>query len=448
MKDKKLYLVSLGCTKNLVDSEVMLGKLKDYNLIDKPNLADIIIVNTCGFINSAKEESINTILTLAQNRKEKSILVVSGCLSERYKEELKELLPEVDIFTGVGEYEKIDKIIERREGRFFSDSIYLADDRSPRVITGSNRHAYIKIAEGCNQNCSFCAIPNFKGRLFSRTIDSIEREVKALVKRGFFEFTFISQDSSSFGRDLGLKSGLIDLIERIEKIDGVIVARILYLYPTTTTFELIDKIAESKIFQTYYDMPIQHVSDKMLKVMKRGFGKQKTIELLERMKSKENSFIRSSIIVGHPQESDRDFREVCKFLEEFQFNRVNIFEYSNEEDTQAFLMPQIDEEIISDRVAILEEVVEETTLKSLKEMVGREYNSILEGVSDEHEYLYSARPFIFAKDIDGDILINDTSDLELKVGDIYRVEVTELVGDRLVGRLRERLQYRNINISI
>jgi ribosomal protein S12 methylthiotransferase RimO len=412
----------------------MLGKLKDYKLTNEPNSADVIIVNTCGFINSAKEESINTILTLAQERKKGSILVVSGCLSERYREELKELLPEVDIFTGVGEYEKIDKIIEKKEGTFFSDSIYLADESSPRLITGSNYHAYIKIAEGCNQNCSFCAIPNFKGRLFSRTIESIEKEVKSLVEKGFFEFTFISQDSSSFGRDLGLKSGLIDLIEAIEKIDGVRVARILYLYPTTTTFELIDKIADSKIFQTYYDMPIQHISDKMLKVMKRGFGREKTIELLERMKSKENSFIRSSIIVGHPKESEEDFREVCEFLEEFEFDRVNIFEYSNEEDTLSYSMPQVDEEVISERVAILEEIVEETTLKSLKKMVGREYSSILEGVSDEHEYLYSARPFIFAKDIDGDILINDTSNLKLRVGDIYKVKVTELVGDRLVGR--------------
>ena len=434
MEDKKLHLVSLGCTKNLVDSEVMLGKLKDYKLTNEPNSADVIIVNTCGFINSAKEESINTILTLAQERKKGSILVVSGCLSERYREELKELLPEVDIFTGVGEYEKIDKIIEKKEGTFFSDSIYLADESSPRLITGSNYHAYIKIAEGCNQNCSFCAIPNFKGRLFSRTIESIEKEVKSLVEKGFFEFTFISQDSSSFGRDLGLKSGLIDLIEAIEKIDGVRVARILYLYPTTTTFELIDKIADSKIFQTYYDMPIQHISDKMLKVMKRGFGREKTIELLERMKSKGNSFIRSSIIVGHPKESEEDFREVCEFLEEFEFDRVNIFEYSNEEDTLSYSMPQVDEEVISERVAILEEIVEETTLKSLKKMVGREYSSILEGVSDEHEYLYSARPFIFAKDIDGDILINDTSNLKLRVGDIYKVKVTELVGDRLVGR--------------
>jgi len=183
-------------------------------------------------------------------------------------------------------------------------------------------------------------------------------------------------------------------------------------------------------------MPIQHISDNMLKVMKRGFGKQKTIELLRHMKSKNEAFIRSSIIVGHPEETEDDFNEVCAFLEDFNFDRVNIFEYSNEEDTQAFLMPQVDEEIISNRVAILEEIVENTTLKSLKNMVGREYSSILEGVSDEHEYLYSARPFIFAKDIDGDIIINDTSNLDLEVGKVYRVEVTELISNRLIGTLK------------
>ncbi len=183
-------------------------------------------------------------------------------------------------------------------------------------------------------------------------------------------------------------------------------------------------------------MPIQHISDKMLKVMKRGFGKQKTIELLEHMKSKDGAFIRSSIIVGHPEETKEDFDDVCEFLEDFGFDRVNIFEYSNEEDTLSYSMPQIDEEIISNRVAILEEIVEETTLKSLKNMVKREYEAVLEGISDEHEYLYSARPFIFAKDIDGDIIINDTSNLDLEVGKVYKVEVTQLVGDRLVGTLK------------
>ncbi len=435
MSNKKLHLVSLGCTKNLVDSEVMLGRLREYEISDDASSSDVIIVNTCGFIDAAKEESINTILNLHQIRKEDSILVMSGCLSQRYKEELQRDLPEIDIFTGVGDYEQIDKLIAKKKGAIFSPEVYLANENSPRVITGSNTHAYIKMAEGCNQNCSFCAIPSFKGRLHSRTVESIVKEVKALVDKGFYEFSFISQDSSSFGRDLGLKDGLIDVIEAVEGIDGVEVARILYLYPSTTSFKLIDAIADSKVFQTYYDMPIQQIDNEMLKIMKRGFGEKKTIELLERMKSKKDSFIRTSIIAGHPEETEKSFNRVCEFLKEFKFDRFNVFWYSNEESTDAFNMKPIKDEVIEQRVEILEEIAKKTTIDSLENIIGKEIDIILEGESDEHEYLLSARPTLWAKDIDGDILINDTSNLPIKFGALYRAEVTELAGDRLLATL-------------
>ncbi|NCB53718.1 MAG: 30S ribosomal protein S12 methylthiotransferase RimO, partial [Epsilonproteobacteria bacterium] len=216
---KKLHLVSLGCNKNLVDSEVMLGKLKQYELCDDPAKADVLIVNTCGFIGPAKQESLNTIFSLHEARKKNSLLVMAGCLSERYKEELTHELKEVDLFTGVGDYDKIDEIIALRQNRF-SPSTYLLNEEE-RVITGSNAHAYVKLSEGCNQTCSFCAIPNFKGKLFSRTLESIEKEVRFLVAKGFFDFSFISQDSSSFLRDRGEKEGLMRLIETIEAIEGV-----------------------------------------------------------------------------------------------------------------------------------------------------------------------------------------------------------------------------------
>ena len=438
MSNKKLHLVSLGCTKNLIDSEVMLGRLRDYELTDDSSQADVIIVNTCGFIEAAKQESINTILTLHQNRKKESLLVMSGCLSQRYQDELQEALPEIDIFTGVGDYEKIDEIISKKINKAFSPQVYLANENSDRVITGSSTHAYIKIAEGCNQNCSFCAIPSFKGRLHSRTIESIKKEVELLVQKGFYEFSFISQDSSSYGRDLGLREGLIDMIETIETINGVRVARILYLYPSTTSSKLIDAIANSKIFQTYYDMPIQHIDNEVLKIMKRGFGEEKTIELLEHMKSKKDSFIRTSIIAGHPQESDRAFERLCNFLREFQFDRINIFAYSNEEDTTAFDMPQTPPEIIEERVNILEEIAHESLINSLKKMVGKTVDIILEGESDEHEYILSARPTLWAKEIDGDILINDTSDLPIEYGELYKAKITQLVGDRLIGTLLQK----------
>jgi len=435
LSNKKLHLVSLGCTKNLVDSEVMLGRLREYDISDDASSSDVIIVNTCGFIDAAKEESINTILNLHEIRKNNSILVMSGCLSERYKEELQRDLPEIDIFTGVGDYEQIDRLIAKKEGATFSPEVYLANENSPRVITGSNTHAYIKMAEGCNQNCSFCAIPSFKGRLHSRTVESIVKEVKALVDRGFYEFSFISQDSSSFGRDLGLKDGLIDVIKAVETIDGVKVARILYLYPSTTSFKLIDTIADSNLFQTYYDMPIQQIDDGMLKIMRRGFGEKKTMELLDRMKSKKDAFIRTSIIAGHPEESQEAFSRVCEFLKDFKFDRFNVFWYSNEETTPAFNMKPIADEVIESRVEILEEIAKETTNNSLENMIGKEIDVILEGESDEHEYILSARPTLWAKDIDGDILINDTANLPIKFGALYKAKITELVGGRLLGTL-------------
>ncbi|HEO99184.1 MAG TPA: 30S ribosomal protein S12 methylthiotransferase RimO [Epsilonproteobacteria bacterium] len=431
---KKLHLVSLGCTKNLVDSEIMLGRLKAYEITDDNREADVIIVNTCGFIDAAKEESINTVLSLHDERKKDSILVMSGCLSERYKEELQAEMPEVDIFTGVGDYEKIDALIATRQSTF-SPEVYLASETADRVITGSNYHAYIKIAEGCNQACAFCAIPSFKGKLHSRTLSSIKKEVENLVAQGFYDFSFISQDSSSYGRDMGLKDGLLQLVKTIEEVEGVRSARILYLYPSTTTFELIDAIADSETFQTYYDMPIQHIDDGMLKIMKRGFGEKKTIELLEYMKSKPNAFIRTSVIAGHPGETVESFEKLCAFMEEFGFDRFNTFAYSNEETTSAYALEQISDEIKAERAAILGEIAERTTLASLQKMVGQKVELVIDGESEEHELLLSARPLKWAVDIDGEILINDTSDLPVEYGKVYEAKITELVGSQLLATL-------------
>ncbi|SFV59836.1 Ribosomal protein S12p Asp88 (E. coli) methylthiotransferase [hydrothermal vent metagenome] len=431
---KKLHLVSLGCTKNLVDSEVMLGRLKEYEITDDNTQADVIIVNTCGFIDAAKEESINTVLNLHEERKKNSVLVMAGCLSERYKEDLQKELPEIDIFTGVGDYEKIDALIVSKQSTF-SPEVYLATETSGRVITGSNYHAYIKIAEGCNQSCSFCAIPSFKGKLHSRSLKSIVKEVNNLTAQGFYDFSFISQDSSSYGRDMELQDGLIDLIEAVEAIKGVKSARILYLYPSTTTFALIDTIADSNIFQTYYDMPIQHIDDVVLKTMKRGFGEAKTIELLDHMKSKPNAFLRTSVIAGHPGETEESFEKLCNFMESFGFDRFNTFHYSNEETTTAYKMEQIPQEIINERAEILGEIAEASTLHSLEKMVGKTVILVIDAESDEHEYLLSARPLNWAVDIDGEILINDTSDLPIEYGKLYVAKITELVGTQLLATL-------------
>ncbi len=431
---KTLHLISLGCTKNLVDSEVMLGRLRDYAIIDDPAQADVIIVNTCGFIDAAKEESIQTILHVHEIRKKDSILVVSGCLSERYREELAAELPEVDIFTGVGDYERIDTLIASRQSTF-SPEVYLVNEYSPRLVTGSNYHAYIKIAEGCNQQCSFCAIPSFKGKLRSRTLESIVKEVSRLAEAGYYDFSFISQDSSSYGRDLGMKEGLIALIRAVEKIDGVRSARILYLYPSTTSFDLIDAIADSPVFQTYYDMPIQHIDDRILKIMKRGFGEERTVALLEHMRSKPGAFLRTSVIAGHPGEDETAFEKLCDFMTHFGFDRFNVFAYSNEETTAAYTMPQLPEEVIAARAERLGGIAKMVTENSLDKMVGTETTLVIDGESDEHAYLLSARPLIWAPEIDGEILVNDTADLNVAVGKAYHAAVTERAGDKLLATL-------------
>ncbi len=427
----KLHIVSLGCTKNLVDTEVMMGKLQNFELTDAQEEADVIIVNTCGFIDAAKEESINTVLNLHDARKEDSLLVMAGCLSERYKEELASDMPEVDIFTGVGDYDKIDELLQEKKSRF-SDEVFLIDG-AQRVVTGSTYHAYIKLSEGCNQTCSFCAIPSFKGKLHSRDLDSIAKEVSALVAKGYYDFSFVSQDSSSYLRDQNIQDGLSLLIQRIELIEGVKSARILYLYPSTTTITLLKNIAKSSIFHNYFDMPIQHINDDMLRIMKRGFGRDKTLELLKFMKNLPNSFVRTSFIVGHPHESEEMFEEMCDFAQTFGFDRINVFSYSDEETTSAFDMSQkISDETIAHRAEVLGEIAKEVMQTSLEKEIGTTAEIVIDAQSDEHEYLLSARKLLWAPEIDGEIYVNDrTSDEELEFGKIYKAKITEIVGDIL-----------------
>lgn len=499
----KLHLVSLGCNKNLVDSEIMLGRLQNYELTDEPASADVMIVNTCGFIASAKQESIRTILKLSEQKKSGALLVVTGCLMQRYKDELMRELPEVDIFSGVGDYDKIDEMILKKQN-LFSPQTYLQSPAltSSRVITGSNYHAYVKISEGCNQKCSFCAIPSFKGRLKSRSIEDIEAEVRGLVARGFYDFSFIAQDSSSYGRDLrrgknggsnfkgsegelnfasfrdgqnsdGSSGGaadkisaqgrltrgkssseenasdeiadewgadLVALIKRIEKIKGVKVARVLYLYPTSTDERLIRTIVGSPVFANYFDMPIQHINDKMLSLMKRGASAARIKELLSLMRAAPNSFLRTGVIVGHPGETDVEFDELCAFLQEFKFDRISAFAYSKEEDTASFAMSQIPARTISRRLNKIEKITREAIDSSMRTLVGKKIPLIIEGASSEGEFFYGAKPLTWDKDIDGEILINESYVQNLKAGGLYECEITEFAGDRLLARVLKSSQ--------
>lgn len=429
----KLHLVSLGCNKNLVDSEIMLGRLQNYEITPDVASADVIIVNTCGFINSAKEESIRAILDMHEARKKDSLLVVTGCLMQRYREELMKELPEVDLFTGVGDYDKIDEIILKKQNLFSPDTYLQASEE--RVITGSNYHAYIKISEGCNQKCSFCAIPTFKGKLKSRALENIVDEVQKLVKKGYYDFSFLSQDSSSYMRDHAVSDGLISLIGAVEKIEGVKTARILYLYPSSTSNALIERIIASPVFVNYFDMPIQHASDKMLKIMRRGSGAARIKELLNLMKSAPGAFLRTGVIVGHPGEGEAEFDELCAFLQEFKFDRISAFAYSKEEDTLSYEMEQVPAKIISKRLSKIEKITRVAIEASFAQELGKKFIVSLEGESSEGEMFYAAKKALWDKDIDGEILINESDVEQLEIGGRYWCEITQVAGSQALGKI-------------
>ena len=429
----KLHLVSLGCNKNLVDSEIMLGRLQNYEITPEVARADVIIVNTCGFINSAKEESIRAILDMHEARKKGSLLVVTGCLMQRYREELMKELPEVDLFTGVGDYDKIDEIILKKQNLFSPDTYLQANEE--RVITGSNYHAYIKISEGCNQKCSFCAIPTFKGKLKSRSLENIVGEVQKLVKKGYYDFSFLSQDSSSYMRDHAVSDGLISLIDAVEKIEGVKTARILYLYPSTTSNALVGRIIASPVFVNYFDMPIQHASDKMLKIMRRGSGAARIKELLNLMKKAPGAFLRTGVIVGHPGESEAEFDDLCAFLQEFKFDRVSAFAYSKEEDTLSYEMEQVPAKIISKRLSKIEKITRAAIEASFAQELGKKFIVSLEGESSEGEMFYAAKKALWDKDIDGEILINESDIEQLETGGRYWCEITQVAGSQALGKI-------------
>jgi ribosomal protein S12 methylthiotransferase RimO len=399
-------------------------------MTDDSTDADVIIVNTCGFIDAAKKESLDTVLNLHAGRKQESVLVMAGCLSERYQEDLSKELKEVDIFTGVGDYDKIDELLAAKQSRF-SPEVYLIDG-AERVVTGSTYHAYIKLSEGCNQVCSFCAIPSFKGKLNSRNLDSIATEVEKLVARGYYDFSFVSQDSSSYLRDQNISDGLTLLISRIELIEGVKSARILYLYPSTTSLKLIKAIGDSKVFHNYFDMPIQHINDDMLRIMKRGFGRDKTLELLNAMKALPNAFIRTSFIVGHPQETQKMFDEMVDFANSFGFDRLNVFSYSDEEGTSAYSMnDKIPTKIINARAKKLGKIASDVEIKSLNKLLNSEISLIIDGESDEHEFLLSARALNWTPEVDGELYVNDREiDEELTHGKMYRARITEISGTK------------------
>ncbi|MGB5809554.1 MAG: 30S ribosomal protein S12 methylthiotransferase RimO [Polyangiales bacterium] len=427
---RTIHFVSLGCAKNRVDTEVMLGvsDASGFTLVDDPATAEVIVVNTCGFIGPAKEESIDTILEMGAH-KESGVcqkLVVAGCLSQRYPDQLSQELPEVDHFLGSSDMLKLGPVLRSQPERMLvgnpAEYTMRADD--PRVLTEAAHRAYMKIAEGCNRSCSFCAIPSFRGKQRSRPVDDLVREAEQLAAAGVVELNLISQDTIAFGRDLERREPLAALLEALARVEGIEWIRAHYLYPEKLTDSLVDVIANTDKVLPYIDMPLQHASDNMLQRMRRGHGGERMVRVVERLRRAIPDLVfRTTFIVGHPGETDADFHELKQFVEWGEFDHVGVFLYSTEEGTKSGAMSDIpDASVAEARREELMGVQRPISRSRLDLRVGTELDVLVEGVSDESELLLQGRWWGQAPEVDGSVyLANGTA----KPGEIRRVLVTD-----------------------
>lgn len=445
---KTIHFVSLGCPKNRVDTEVMLGvgAGEGYRIVSEPSAAEVIVVNTCGFIGPAKEESIDTILEMGAFKEQGSCkkLVVAGCLSQRYPGELAEEMPEVDHFLGSSDMLKLGEVLRASEAHPAArvlvgnpaDYVYRASD--PRMSSLATHSAYVKIAEGCSRTCSFCIIPAMRGKQRSRPLEDIVAEVEALVARGAKEVNLVSQDTISYGRDLdGDDRDLADLVRALGEVRGLSWLRLFYLYPEKLTEQLIELIASHPKVLPYVDMPLQHASSRMLKIMRRGHGKDRQRTLVERMRKEiPNLTFRTAFIVGHPGETEQDFAELCEFAKWAEFEHVGVFKYSREEGTRAGSLDEpVAEATIAARHRKLMQIQRPISRKKLRGMLGRELEVLVEGVSEESEFLLEGRHVGQAPDIDGKVYLANG---EAEAGEIRKAVVTDAADYDLVADLLPR----------
>ena len=444
MSKKKIYFVSLGCPKNRVDSEMMLGLAGQagYEIVEEAEQADLMVVNTCSFIEQARQESVDVILDLAELRQQRpeQKLVVAGCLSQRYPTQLQEELPEVDHFLGTGEIHRFQEILGSDAPRDLASAApgWLYSHQSPRLQSTPFYTAYVKIAEGCDRTCSFCAIPSFRGRQRSRPIDDIVEEVRQLASRGVVEINLIAQELNGYGRDLpkhpsGRRIDLADLLEALEVVQpGPAWIRLLYMYPHGFNDRIIHAMAQCKRIVPYIDMPLQHASDSVLRRMRRIGTREEIRTLLNKLRGAVPGItLRSTFLVGFPGETEEDFQQLYDFLEEQRFDRVGIFAFSREEGTPSYDLPdQIDPALAEERRQILYERQSEISREHLTRYLGRTLEVLVEGVSEESEWLLEGRFAGQAPDIDGTIYINDG---EAQPGEFVQI-VIEQTGDHdLVG---------------
>lgn len=437
--------VNLGCSKNQVDSEVMLGTLvkEGFHLTGDPQQAEVVIINTCGFIEEAKEESINTILEHSKLKKRGGcrVLIAAGCLAQRYQGDLLKELPELDGVVGTGEFGKIAEICrellapkKRHQRVWMSKPPYLYDELAPRIRLGKQHSAYVKIAEGCNRNCAFCAIPLMRGKQRSRPIESIVAEAQRLVVEGVKEISLISQDTINYGVDLGLRQGLVSLLRELVRVDGVRWIRPFYLYPQQVTDDLLDLYAGEEKIAKYIDMPLQHINDRMLKAMHR-LGDRAAIErLVDRIKGRiPGVTFRTAFIVGFPGETEAAFNELRDYVQQTEFDRVAVFHYSDEDDTPAIGFDgKIERDVMDERRNELLAVQESIAAAKGQEKVGTVLDVLIDGPSEDTALLLEGRHEGLAPDIDGSVYINDGV---ASAGDLVKVRITEATMYDLVGRI-------------
>ena len=420
----KLGMISLGCAKNLIDTELFLGVAKKYNLEITNNIndADIIVINTCGFIESAKKEAIDTILDATMINKKKTVIAM-GCLVERYLTDLKESIPEVDFYFPIKDYDNIDNLFNKILNKKATHKM----DYENRVLTTLPHSAYLRISEGCDNRCSYCAIPLIRGNFKSRPFDSLINEAKALIKKGVKEITLIGQDTTRYGTDLKENKYLEDLLHEISLLDGVEIVRVLYLYPDEITDNVIMEIKNNPKVAKYFDIPIQHASNKMLKAMNRRGSKEFLSSLITNIRNNiSDAIIRTTLIVGFPGETDDDFNELYNFVKEAKFNRLGVFTYSDEEDTKGFDMyPKIEQDIMDERHDKIMELQSEISLNLNKAQIGKSYKAIVD-TYDYNKQAYVVRNYAYAPDdVDGCIYINSPYTSNIKPGDIIEIEIID-----------------------
>ena len=440
-----LGFVNLGCTKNQVDAEIMIGTLavNGFELSADPERAEVVIINTCGFIEEAKQESINTIIVHGELKKSGSckVLIASGCLAQRYQGDLLKELPELDGVVGTGEIGRIADICKtllqpgkRHQRVFISQPPYLYDEMAPRIRLGRSHSAYVKIAEGCNRNCSFCAIPIMRGKQRSRPIESIVAEAKQLASEGVKELNLISQDTVNYGVDLGIRQGLTALLIELVKVKGLRWIRPFYLYPQQVTDELVALYAGEEKLAKYIDMPFQHINDAMLRRMHRLGTKADITKLVEKFRVRIPGLtFRTAFIVGFPGETEAAFNELKAYVEDMEFDRMAAFLYSDEEGVPAERMDgKVDRKLMQERQNELLAVQEPISLAKSRAFVGRTLEVLVDGASDETEHLLEARHEGLAPEIDGVVYINDGV---AKPGDLVKVEITDATTFDLVGHV-------------